>query len=173
LSAVASDVVAKCQKRGASDEETISTVMATLSLGTFLLGLALVGLGKLELASAVQYLPMPVVGGYLAFIGFFCGQAGLAMMSEVELLGLGDWAKLLEPRAALLAAPGLILGVGLYVLVRKARHMLALPAFLLAVVVAFYAALAIAGCSLEDARAFGWVAPRTVIGPCYQGSVLR
>jgi hypothetical protein len=52
----------------------ISTVLVSLSLSTAALGLALVGLGRLRLASLVQYLPMPVVGGYLAFIGFFCGQ---------------------------------------------------------------------------------------------------
>lgn len=51
-------------------------MLVTLSLSTCLLGVALVGIGRLRLASLVQYLPMPVVGGYLAYIGFFCGQVG-------------------------------------------------------------------------------------------------
>ena len=34
---------------------------------------------------------MPVVGGYLAYIGFFCGQAGLALMADVEIVHLVDW----------------------------------------------------------------------------------
>lgn len=51
---------------------------------TGLLGVALVVLGRLRLASVVQYLPMPVIGGYLAFIGYFCGQAGLAFASGVR-----------------------------------------------------------------------------------------
>ena len=42
-------------------------------------------------ASTVQFLPMPVVGGYLAYIGFFCGQAGLALMANVEIVHLADW----------------------------------------------------------------------------------
>lgn len=41
-------------------------------------------LGRLRLASIVQYLPMPVIGGYLAFIGYFCGQAGLAFATGVR-----------------------------------------------------------------------------------------
>jgi hypothetical protein len=31
---------------------------------------------------------MPVIGGYLAFIGFFCGQAGLAMMAGVQVINM-------------------------------------------------------------------------------------
>lgn len=56
----------------------------TLCTCTGLLGLSLVLLGRLRLASVVQYLPMPVIGGYLAFIGYFCGQAGLAFASGVR-----------------------------------------------------------------------------------------
>ena len=45
--------------------------------------------GKLKIANLIQYLPMPVIGGYLAFIGFFCGQAGLSLMANVD-----DWLPL-------------------------------------------------------------------------------
>ena len=41
--------------------------------------------GKLELAMLVQYLPLPVVGGYLAFIGLYCLEAGLTLMSGVQV----------------------------------------------------------------------------------------
>ena len=44
-----------------------------------------------QLASLVQYLPMPVVGGYLAYIGFFCGEAGLALMAGVQIVTIKDW----------------------------------------------------------------------------------
>ena len=48
-----------------------------LAVATTLLGVALLIIGKLKLASLVSYLPAPVVGGYLAFIGFFCLLSGL------------------------------------------------------------------------------------------------
>ena len=60
----------------------------------------LIVIGKLRLASLAQYLPVPVVGGYLAYIGFYCGQAGLAMMANEQLIGLGDWPKLFNEAAA-------------------------------------------------------------------------
>lgn len=64
---------------------SISAACFILCTCTGLLGVALVVLGRLRLASVVQYLPMPVIGGYLAFIGYFCGQAGLAFASGVRL----------------------------------------------------------------------------------------
>ena len=39
----------------------------------------------------VQYLPLPVVGGYLAFIGLYCLEAGISLMAGLQidnLLGL-------------------------------------------------------------------------------------
>ena len=62
-------------------EAKIATVIVFLSICTAMLGAALVILGKAGMASAVSYLPMPVVSGYLAYIGFFCLQAGLALCS--------------------------------------------------------------------------------------------
>jgi hypothetical protein len=59
-----------------------------------------------------------VVGGYLAYIGFFCGQAGLALMARVQIVTLSDWQQLVDPTALLLVAPGVVLGVGLYGLLR-------------------------------------------------------
>ena len=34
------------------------------------------GAGKLNLASFVTYIPLPVIGGYLAFVGYFCLRSG-------------------------------------------------------------------------------------------------
>jgi MFS superfamily sulfate permease-like transporter len=57
----------------------VATSVFTLSLYTMLLGFVLVFVGRIKLASFVSYLPMPVVGGYLAFIGFFCLEAGISV----------------------------------------------------------------------------------------------
>jgi SulP family sulfate permease len=61
---------------------------------------------RLKLATVIQFLPMPVIGGYLAFIGFYCGQAGLALMSNVQLSDITEWYKLLAPRPLTLITPG-------------------------------------------------------------------
>ena len=71
---MASSIVSQMQDKGKSDDDIISTVLITLSLCTMLLGIALILTGYFKLAQLVQYLPMPVVGGYLAFIGLYCGE---------------------------------------------------------------------------------------------------
>jgi len=62
-----------------------ATTLVSLSLSTGLLGLALMLTGHLKLAGLVQYLPLPVVGGYLAYIGLYCFEAGLSLMSGVDV----------------------------------------------------------------------------------------
>lgn len=40
----------------------------------------------------------PQVGGYLAFIGLFCLEAGLAIASSKDVQGINTWGKLLNQR---------------------------------------------------------------------------
>lgn len=47
----------------------VSTAVVLLGVSTAALGLVLVVVGRARLAKFVSYLPMPVIGGYLAFIG--------------------------------------------------------------------------------------------------------
>ena len=35
--------------------------------------------GKLNLATLVTYIPLPVIGGYLAFVGYFCLRSGVML----------------------------------------------------------------------------------------------
>ena len=153
LSSMASSVVSGCT----SPESIVPTTLVVLSTYTALLGVMLILLGKLKLASVVQYLPLPVIGGYLAYIGFFCGQAGLAMMAGVEISSLSDWSKLCSGRSLLLLLPGLILGSGQYVILRTVKSAFTLPICMVTVLFAFYLSLWMSGMSMEDARLFGWI----------------
>ncbi|KAF0683474.1 Aste57867_24508 [Aphanomyces stellatus] len=135
----------------------IATTLVTLSLATMLMGLALILTGHFKLASLVQYLPMPVIGGYLSYIGFFCLEAGLGLMANVEIKNITDWWKLMNSDAIIHILPGVICGLGLFVLSTKLQHFLVLPLCLTSIVAAFYAFLLISGLSLDDVRATGWV----------------
>lgn len=59
-------------------EERVATVLAHLSISTMLVGVGLILTGKARLASLVQYLPTPVIGGYLAYVGFFMVKGGIS-----------------------------------------------------------------------------------------------
>ncbi|KAH9137134.1 hypothetical protein AeRB84_005883 [Aphanomyces euteiches] len=140
-------------------EEVLSTTLFTLCGSTALLGIALVITGKLRWASFVQYLPMPVIGGYFAFIGFFCLQAGMAMMSGKEVKEISDWVQLANMKSFLLCFPGVVAGVFIWIVTQHVKHFTVLPACMATILVLFYGSMVIFGCSFEDARAYGWIAP--------------
>uniref|UniRef100_A0A7S1BZH2 SLC26A/SulP transporter domain-containing protein n=1 Tax=Corethron hystrix TaxID=216773 RepID=A0A7S1BZH2_9STRA len=115
LSAMASDIadhVSSMTLEGTDPTPAIiSTAVVLLGLATAALGAALMAAGRLRLADAVSYLPLPVVGGYLAFIGYFCLQAGVGLCASEDMVTVSDWGKVVNVRDVGLVLPGLIGGV--------------------------------------------------------------
>ncbi|KAL7546180.1 hypothetical protein ACHAWF_009520 [Thalassiosira exigua] len=157
LSAMARDLVSQLQRTGHDDAEILATVTVGLSASTAVLGCALVAVGKCELASRCRLLPSSVVGGYLAYIGFFCGQAGLALASSADVSNLSEWGAFLEPRALTLAAPGVAGGVVIYAAVRTMRHVAVLPTCVAGLLAGFYGVLWTTGTSVREATEGGWI----------------
>jgi SulP family sulfate permease len=46
------------------------------------------------LAVVVQYLPLPAVGGYLSYVGYFCFASGLGLGCGIQLDSIASWAQL-------------------------------------------------------------------------------
>lgn len=166
LCAIASGIANEWDNAGGDEahpgKKLISTVVVGLSLSTALLGLAVVATGKLKLANYVQLLPVPVVGGYLAFIGFFCLEAGLSMMAGVEIRGLLQWPLLIHTSGALVhVLPGVALGFGILLVVKRYRNFSALAITLFSIPLAFYLLLLLSPYSLQDCRDHGWVGTET------------
>eukprot|EP00037_Helgoeca_nana_P017787 m.169060 g.169060 ORF g.169060 m.169060 type:complete len:1024 (-) comp24150_c0_seq1:110-3181(-) len=160
LSSMATSIVAICKSRQASDEETLATVLCWLAISTSSLGVALIITGKLRLAALVQYLPLPVIGGYLAFIGFYCFEAGLSLMTGKQINGIHTWGEVMNHNSAILMAPGLALGISLLFFVQRVQHPAALPCALIAIPALFYVVLIAGGYSLAEARGAygeGWL----------------
>ena len=42
------------------------------------------------MASLVQYVPLPVVGSFLAYVGYFCLTSGITVATGVQVT-LGSW----------------------------------------------------------------------------------
>lgn len=153
LSSMAATLVETCRARGADDETLLATATVGLSLSTALLGLALVLIGRLKLAQWVQVLPTCVVGGYLAFIGFFCGMSGVGLMAGSSKV---TWAVFTENLHFIL--PGICGGIFIYSLVRLLRHMAVLPTCIAFLFCLFYFVLWLRGISVEEATTQGWIA---------------
>jgi len=112
----------------AMEQQVLSTALVLLSLGTAVLGMVMVALGRFRLAEYIELLPMPAVGGYLAFIGMFCVQAGVSLSISKNLVSVTDWVYLVQqPDAFLLALPALLTGLLFTWLSRNASSDAALP----------------------------------------------
>lgn len=64
----------------------VSSCLVILGCCTACLGAVLVVVGRARLAKFVAYLPMPVISGYLAYIGFFCIEAGLSLCTVLPFI---------------------------------------------------------------------------------------
>jgi MFS superfamily sulfate permease-like transporter len=100
---------------------------------------------------------MPVVGGYLAFIGYFCLEAGIGLAVSKSMSTLADWAYLKDPKTLLLAIPALLTGLLLTWLSRNASNDATLPVVMVAIPCLFYFVIAVTGSGLDGARDAGWV----------------
>lgn len=117
----------------------------------------------LKLASLVQYVPLPVIGGYLAFVGYFCLAAGVSLASGVHIdEDPMTWAGLASADALLHLVPALLLLLLITAVQRRFSHPLALPLLLAAAPVVFYVVLAAGGWTLAEAQQDGWVTKPTV-----------
>jgi sulfate permease, SulP family len=152
LSGMAGMLVQDCRQRGVDDETLLATVTVGLSLCTTLLGLALVIIGKVQLAQWVQLLPTCVVGGYLAYIGYFCGISGVGLMAGTSQV---TWAAISQKIVYI--APGILGGLFIYTLVRKLRHMAVLPTCILFLFGLFYFILWMCDISVDQATEKGWI----------------
>lgn len=95
-----------------------------------------------------------VVGGYLAYIGFFCGKAGINLMANTgtDQLSIGQFISTI-----LYTIPGIVGGILIYVAIRTIKHMAVLPTCIFAMLVIFHMLLYLLNASVEDATAHGWI----------------
>ena len=99
--------------------------------------------------------------GYLAFIGYFCLEAGVALCIGKPMTTISDWAYLLEPHSLLLATPGLVAAFILTIISRKATNDAVLPIAMVAIPALFYIVLFLCSVTLDEARDSGWIGEET------------
>ncbi|KAG7393468.1 hypothetical protein PHYBOEH_006072 [Phytophthora boehmeriae] len=144
----------------ASTEAKVATTVVTIGIATASLGVCLVVMGRLKLAAFACYLPMPVIGGYLAFIGLFCLYAGLALCTGLVVNDFTSMLKLFDDgHNVLLCLPGVVGGALLLVISQQFRNPFVLSTAIVVMPLFFFLVLAIGSISLDEARDGGWVDP--------------
>lgn len=102
-------------------------------------------------------MPLPVVGGYLGYVGYFCLAAGVALACGVEVDSFSSWANLFAKDPAIKFVPTVAATAAMYLTMNYVSHPLALPAVLLAIPLGFHAVLLATRTSLQQAADLGWV----------------
>ncbi len=115
---------------------------------------------RLRLARFVRLTPYPVVGGFLAGVGWIMVRGALTSMTGFAPRA-GQIGLLFSPDFILRWLPAVLFAIGVMIISRKTgRHPLLLPVAVVVGTGAFYAALFAAGGTVADATAEGWLMGR-------------
>lgn len=139
-----------------SESEIVATIIVMVGLATSITGLALFGLGVLRLGRLIRFIPYPVIGGFLAGMGWLIVFGAITVILG-EAPSLGTFHILLEPEtiAKWVPAVGFAWFVG-----ASSRHMggsLVLPVAIVVALCLFHAIVWTMGLSLTNLQIEGWL----------------
>lgn len=143
----------------------LPTVIAAIALGSVLTGLVLWILGRLQWGKAMEVLPYPVVGGFMAGTGLLLVRGAFKVMTGQDLTPehLG-W--LVQPEHCPQWLAGLAIAAVLLWATQQFHHYLVMPGVLLLATLIFYGSIWGYQLPLETVRDQGWL-----LGPFPQGSL--
>jgi sulfate permease, SulP family len=148
-------VVATTGLKGSPKAGFLAVVAATVVV-TILCGVAFLLLGVRRRGDLIRYIPVPVVGGFIAGAGWLLLQGGVHMAID-EPLFYTPLDELFEGRALRLWLPTVAFGVVLLLAVRIVRKPLVIPVTMGIGLVGFALVALATGGSIEDVRGGGWL----------------
>lgn len=130
------------------------TVCAAIAMSTLATGVLFLLMARFGWGAPFRFLPYPVVGGFIAGIGWLLVQGSFSVMTGAAL-SFADLQRLLSPDKLLLAAPGVVLALTLLGAMRRWKSVFILPGVLLVALVLFGLLLARGDLSLDQAERRG------------------
>ncbi|WP_435529902.1 SulP family inorganic anion transporter [Paraburkholderia caribensis] len=157
LAGVAAGVASSVRADGGSTQTILLTVLIAIALCSVVTGIVLYAIGSSRRSRSLQFLPYPVVGGFLAGTGYLLLAGAFRVLTGES----PQWhtLPLLTHLHWLAWMPALFIGVLTTVLTRGRQHIAALPFVLACGIALFYLSLHFAGLSIDDARNMGLLLP--------------
>ena len=140
----------------AAPEQVLPTVLIAISIGSLLCGAGYALLGWLRYGDLVRFVPLPVVGGFLAGVGYLLVKASL-VATLGPALAAGLPRSLLRADALAHALPGVGCGLTLWLLQARRSSVLNLPVVLGGLVSLFWLAAAVSGATPGELARSGWL----------------
>ena len=135
-------------------EALFTTMVAVVALSTLTTALCFLLIGRFRLASLFRFMPYPLVGGFLAGLGWVLSVSSISIACGTTL----NWETLpdlLESGMVRKWAPGVLYAVVLLSVTKLRPHYIVLPASVVLAVGLCHAVLFFLGISVEEARAAG------------------
>ncbi|MBI9085005.1 MAG: SLC26A/SulP transporter family protein [Desulfobacterales bacterium] len=148
--------IAATMPEGASDQQTLLTVIAAVVVSSVAAGLFMTALGTFGLGGLIRFIPYPVIAGFLAGTGWLLLLGSIKAMTGTAVT-VSSLPGLFETSVFIKWLPGLLFAVTAFILMGRVKHFLVMPALLTAAVILFYAVLLLTGTSVHEAREAGWL----------------
>jgi sulfate permease, SulP family len=141
---------------GGNPQEIFLSAIAAAMVVTVLCGVAFLFLGIRRRGDLIRFVPYPVVGGFLAGIGWLLLKGGIYVASEI-LPSSSPMSDLVEASALQRWLPALAFGAVLLISVRVVKRPLVIPAVIAIGLGLFVIGMVATGSSIEDVRDGGWL----------------
>ena len=138
----------------ASDEAVFATMYVIVALTTLTTALCYILIGLFRCASLFRFMPYPLVGGFLAGLGWVLSVGGVSITCGITL----NWdtvPRLLDSDMILRWAPSLAYALVVLLVTKVRPHYLVLPTSVVIAVGICHAVLFSLGISMEEAREVG------------------
>jgi len=148
-----------------SPSDLFYTLVAAIGISTILTGVLFMLMGTFKLGNLVRFIPYPVIGGFMAGIGWLLFKGGIGAMTD-SAVSFSQVFALFTPHLLLKWVPGFVLGGILFFATKRFRNSLLIPSILLGGALVFYLVLALSGVTVAQAGTHGWL-----MGPFKQGAL--
>ena len=143
------------------------TLVFSMAASSMVVGLLMLVMAWFKLGNLVRFVPYPVIGGFLAGIGWLLFKGGIEVMSQASA-DLNVLGGLFTQAVMVKWLPGLAFALLLFWMLRNFSHFLILPGMVLAGVLLFFLGLKLTGTPFARAEALGWF-----LGPFPQGALWK
>ena len=154
---VASSVVAAAPA-DMPQEALFATVFLVIALSAVLTGGFLLLLGYLRAGGLIRYLPYPIVGGFMAGLGWLIVNAGFGILLDLRL-NAQSLPILLEGAVLARWLPAVAFALSMFVLRIRVKSTLIMPGCIIAFFVLFHAWALIGPGDVASLAADGWLLP--------------
>lgn len=142
-----------------SEESLFSAVFIFLALSSILSGLFVLLLGISRVGDFVRYIPYPIVGGFMAGLGWLMVNAGFIVAVDIRL-GVDDLGSLLMGDATVRWLPSLLFALCILALQARAKSALIMPGAIVVSLILFYAWAQFVHGDVRSLEEAGWFLPK-------------